>query len=810
MKNLLTHTLIGCALVAVNLSSLSAKESQPITLAKLEKSTLAIAHPCRQATVGMTVGTSQGTGVIVSAEGLILTAFHCVDYVGREFEVILSNGTRARAIAVYGDENADIALATILDKAPEGGWPYRPLKMDGDLKTGDWCVAFGNSAGIQSNRPAPMRIGRVLGTHEWHGETQLITDNTLVSGDSGGPIFDLKGRLVGINSNVGNSSAMANHHARVSKIVKLWGDTLCGEKPIPSIKSLREIGQNYVAKHETEKKGLTPAQRKETADLIKQQYGRDFPQEVLDIILDSSKIGLDSQALEIELTVDVMKKIQAAGFDPVKIGLINEAQANALGLKRSKNKTPKKSHPKEKKTQKNSKNQAAVEKAIRAQFKNINLSDEAMAILSNAAKKDPKTGSLKLSLTDEVIENLKKVGVDLSSIQDASMKPQIIQALQKKFGNTLSKEAINILFEASTLDKKTGVLKIHANSSQLEQLQKLGIDVEELGISKLNIKKYQKMAEKYGDSCGTVTRSFPKMNSVILVFSAGKQVLIATPVTVDGYLVTKSSELANDKKLQVEVNGKKWPAKIIARDEQSDLVLLKVDSKLKLPKWSSPKTYLGQLLLATTANHAMLGIVSNRPRIIPNKLLGVGNGNKAILGIKSLNHKTKNSPKGVLVEEAGDQFAAGKGGVKKGDLITAWNKTPIKSFDQLLEITGQHKPGDEIQLTVQRNGKTLTLKVILEVAADSELFARNSTSSAAQKISAKCGNLSKRRVNFPECITHDALLWAEDCGGPVYNRQGQVIGVNIARYDRTACYALTRKSFDAALKRLLSIGEITR
>ena len=199
----------------------------------------------------------------------------------------------------------------------------------------------------------------------------------------------------------------------------------------------------------------------------------------------------------------------------------------------------------------------------------------------------------------------------------------------------------------------------------------------------------------------------------------------------------------------------------------------------------------------------MLGILANLPRVIPAKIIGLGNGNQAILGVKSRSVKANQPTKGILVDSANKKFPAGKGGIRKGDLITHWNNTPVLTTKQLTKKVGQHTAGDVIKLTVQRAGKTMHFKVTLEADADSELFAMNSTNSVAQKISAECGTLSKRRLDFPECITHDALLWAEDCGGPVYNRHGKVIAVNIARYDRTACYALTHKSFEAALKRLL-------
>lgn len=66
------------------------------------------------------------------------------------------------------------------------------------------------------------------------------------------------------------------------------------------------------------------------------------------------------------------------------------------------------------------------------------------------------------------------------------------------------------------------------------------------------------------------------------------------------------------------------------------------------------------------------------------------------------------------------------------------------------------------------------------------------------------GSLSKRHSNFPNALTHDTVLQASDCGGPVLDLDGRAVGLNIARLDRTATYAIPagalRPAIDALLK----------
>ena len=81
---------------------------------------------------------------------------------------------------------------------------------------------------------------------------------------------------------------------------------------------------------------LSEVHRKQTAAMLKKQYGDDFPQQVIDIVLDASTIDPKTGNVNVGLTPGVIKQVQKAGFDPVKIGLITEAQAKQIAI------TPKK------------------------------------------------------------------------------------------------------------------------------------------------------------------------------------------------------------------------------------------------------------------------------------------------------------------------------------------------------------------------------------------------------------------------------------------------------------------------------------
>jgi serine protease Do len=113
-----------------------------------------------------------------------------------------------------------------------GEWPFVEMGDSAQLQKGHWCLVIAHHGGFKPGRTPPVRLGRVLNT----GATTLTTDAVLVGGDSGGPLFDMHGRVVGINSRIGNPLT-ANMHVPVNpfrdnwdKIAKaeVWGGTLGG------------------------------------------------------------------------------------------------------------------------------------------------------------------------------------------------------------------------------------------------------------------------------------------------------------------------------------------------------------------------------------------------------------------------------------------------------------------------------------------------------------------------------------------------------------------------------------------------------
>jgi serine protease Do len=188
-------------------------------------------------TVCLQVGSASGSGVIVSEDGLILTAGHVVaGKPGRPLTVVMPDGRRYKGKVLGFDPKIDSGMAILTDKPDGGAWPYAEIAPSRDLKGGQWVVATGHPGGYKKGRPPVVRVGRI-GTPDFtqpDGVSFVQTDTTLVGGDSGGPLFDMKGRVIGIHSRIGdpinqNLDVPADRYKEAWD--KLTSETILGVSP---------------------------------------------------------------------------------------------------------------------------------------------------------------------------------------------------------------------------------------------------------------------------------------------------------------------------------------------------------------------------------------------------------------------------------------------------------------------------------------------------------------------------------------------------------------------------------------------------
>ena len=287
-------------------------------LANLESKVEAVSQKVMPATVALISATtgSSGSGVITTADGLILTAAHVVQGADK-LEVVFSDGKQVIGKVLGANYSKDIAMVQIEGKGP---WPFAAMGASKPLGAGDWVVALGHSAGFDAARTPPVRFGRVVSKGPGNF---LTTDCTLIGGDSGGPLFDLNGKIIGINSSIG-VSLTNNNHAGIDGFKEDWDRIEAGEAwgrlslnpfanpemPVLGIGFGMVRGQKGVPVQELVSKSPAAAAGVRVGDLIQTLDGSEIPDanKLLQILAkrqpgDRVKLGLqrDRRLLELEV-----------------------------------------------------------------------------------------------------------------------------------------------------------------------------------------------------------------------------------------------------------------------------------------------------------------------------------------------------------------------------------------------------------------------------------------------------------------------------------------------------------------------------
>jgi serine protease Do len=286
--------------------------------------------------------------------------------------------------------------------------------------------------------------------------------------------------------------------------------------------------------------------------------------------------------------------------------------------------------------------------------------------------------------------------------------------------------------------------------------------------------------------------------STVRVRVADKDVSLGTIVSADGWILTKHSELRAGKITCKLPDGKEYDAKLVGHDEAHDLALLHIDDINDLTPvvfTDSKVARVGHWVASpgTGKDPIGVGVVSVASREIKGAKKAVTMG----AGIAYLGVTFEPFFAGIKVEEVFPNNPAQKAGLKPGDQILAFNGETVESVDEFRALLSKAKPGDEVKLTINRDDKeqVLTAKLVVNPSAKGGKSRGDMQNSMGSK-------LSDRRSGFPVILQHDSVLLPTECGGPLCNLEGQVIGINIARAGRTECYAIPSEAVRPLLEKL--------
>lgn len=263
-------------------------------------------------------------------------------------------------------------------------------------------------------------------------------------------------------------------------------------------------------------------------------------------------------------------------------------------------------------------------------------------------------------------------------------------------------------------------------------------------------------------------------SATVRVESDGQHVALGGIVDPDGWILTKASRLPGT--ITCVLNDQReFEARIVGVDRDNDLALLKVDSSrlpaLQLDEQAVPRVGAWLATVGMKRGPLAVGVMSVGPREIMHRA--------AVLGVR-FDERTDLAS----IAEVFPDTAAAEAGLEAEDEVLSIDDQLTPTSQSLARLIRAHSPRDRIKLKVRRGDQTIDLAVRLKGQAPWRMPSREEFQNQLGSL------LSSRRFGFPLAFQHDTVVKPSDCGGPVVNLDGEVVGFNIARAGRTETYAI--------------------
>ena len=703
-------SLVGFLFLVPTFISYAVAEETLEDLKELEKQIQSTVSKVMPAVVSVTDGQGFGSGVIVSADGLVLTAGHVMASRFKDnYEVIFPDGTRVKAEPLGKNETVDAGMVRIVTPGP---YPYAKIAQSDPLE-GDWVITLGHSGGYDLGRKPPVRTGRVL-RRKGH---QVISDAVLVGGDSGGPLFNIDGQVIGIHSSIGDSIA-ENRHVTINTFRKHWTRMASGEVwgELPDLsKSKRK-----------EKRASIGVVVDRTADnaLVK-------------------NVHEDSPAYNAGIRIgDVITR-----FDNVPISSAKEL---------------------------------------------IDL------------VKTCKPGK---GFSIEILRNGLYFNVYLVTSSQFVSGQQLSREVREKFEAMLDGLDVDLRAKFQTaLDNNTPIVELTPRQfrkfrdSPVNQFDLNDVDPDDLdgnielkfelpSLRNRPVQRFERQSRSLRRNLRGSVRTMAE--SVVKITDGRDQLALGTVIRSDGMVLTKASEVAGKDRLYAQLAGNKvYSATVLSRDKKNDVALLKVEAdNLKPITWSNVQPRSGSFVVTSNPEREVVSLGSYS--VVSRSTVGESQG---FLGVAP-----RTVSQGVKIEEAVEfDTAAYAAGLRRGDIITAIDQVAVNETFQLVDEIRKRQAGDEIKVQFIRNGERRS--------TTAKLAGRSLTAERAAQFKKKSrlGAVpSKRKSEFPVVFQHDSPLFPEQCGGPICDLEGNVLGLNIARESRAASYAIPSNHLQTVVDELL-------
>ncbi len=338
-------------------------------------------------------------------------------------------------------------------------------------------------------------------------------------------------------------------------------------------------------------------------------------------------------------------------------------------------------------------------------------------------------------------------------------------------------------------------------------MKRILLSLSLVGLTALPISAQSKAPQTIRNTPSTLAAIKPTLaeaaKSTVRITQDGKDVALGTIVTSDGYIITKASELKSGKITVRTYDKDEFEAEVINKNENFDIAMLKGKATDLVPaKWSlSKNTPVGNWVASpsVTGEPIAFGVLGVTARNLPGPY-----GPPRVITTESgyLGIQLAPSDFGATIGEVTAKSAAERAGLRAKDVILAVNDYDISNSEALPNTLAGFKAGDTIRLTIERDGKRMEITATLD-KRPAELVPKKGGKDRSDMQNSMGSTLSERRTGFPVVLQHDGVIKPSDCGGPLVDIDGNIIGVNIARAGRTESWAIPTEALIPLLAELM-------
>jgi serine protease Do len=288
-----------------------------------------------------------------------------------------------------------------------------------------------------------------------------------------------------------------------------------------------------------------------------------------------------------------------------------------------------------------------------------------------------------------------------------------------------------------------------------------------------------KFLQAFREVTGNVNQSIARIKC------DGTSTCLGVVVGADGWILTKAHDLTGSITCRLK-NTQEFDSRIVGVHEAYDLALLKIPvNQLKPITWHrSDKARAGSWVasIGLGADPLAVGIVSVPTRKVHEAFLGI---------------QVEAAQQGLLVVNLYQKCAAVKAGIRPKDVILRVNGQHFTDPDSFSQLLAGQRPGDTLVLTIRRGAVDKDFRVTLQ--------SREQMGDYRAEFQNRLGSdLSNRRSGYAVILQHDSIVRPTDCGGPVVDLQGRVIGMNISRAGRVESWALPAEIVEPLIAELKS------